>query len=388
MRKEAEAVIIGGGVMGCSVLYHLARLGMRDVVLLEQDVLGSGSTGRSQAILRMHYSNPITASMAWESLKVFQDFEEEMGHPSGYVNTGYFVIVSPVDRGPMEENVAMQRSLGIETSVVSQEDLEELAPMLKADDAGGIAYEPQSGYADPYLVTTGYAQRAKDMGAQVYMRAAATEINVSGGRVRSVTTADGTTIDTPKVLIAAGPWSRQLLKKLDLDLPLETTRHQVVMVRRPEGLLPSHPTVGDIAQEFSFRPDSTDLTLIGIGEEAVDVEGYNQGVDPATVEEAITKLVNRMPAMAEGYFRGGWSGLFTITPDWHPIMDRVGTIDGLYCAVGFSGHGFKLSPMIGLCMAELIAKGEATTFDITPFRMSRFKEGDLLSSRYRYNVLA
>ncbi len=158
MRKEAEAVIIGGGVMGCSVLYHLARLGMRDVVLLEQDVLGSGSTGRSQAILRMHYSNPITASMAWESLKVFQDFEEEMGHPSGYVNTGYFVIVSPVDRGPMEENVAMQRSLGIETSVVSQEDLEELAPMLKADDAGGIAYEPQSGYADPYLVTTGYAR--------------------------------------------------------------------------------------------------------------------------------------------------------------------------------------------------------------------------------------
>ena len=103
---------------------------------------------------------------------------------------------------------------------------------------------------------------------------------------------------------------------------------------------------------------------------------------------AITKLVNRMPVMAEGYFRGGWSGLFTITPDWHPIMDRVGTIDGLYCAVGFSGHGFKLSPMIGLCMAELIAKGEATTFDITPFRMSRFQEGDLLSSRYRYNVLA
>lgn len=374
--------------MGCSVLYHLARLGMRDVVLLEQDVLGSGSTGRSQAILRMHYSNPITASMAWESLKVFQNFEDEMGHPSGYVNTGYFVIVSPVDRGPMEENVAMQRSLGIETSVVSQEDLEELAPMLKADDAGGIAYEPQSGYADPYLVTTGYAQRAKDMGAQVYMRAAATEINVSGGRVRSVTTADGTTIDTPKVLIAAGPWSRQLLKKLDLDLPLETTRHQVVMVRRPEGLLPFHPTVGDIAQEFSFRPDSTDLTLIGIGEEAVDVEGYNQGVDPATVEEAITKLVNRMPAMAEGYFRGGWSGLFTITPDWHPIMDRMEAIEGLYCAVGFSGHGFKLSPMIGLCMAELIAMGEATTFDITPFRMSRFQEGDLLSSRYRYNVLA
>ncbi len=388
MNKTAEAVIIGGGVMGCSALYHLTRLGMKDVVLLEQKVLGSGSTGRSQAILRMHYSNPITSNMAWKSLEMFKAFEEEMGHPSGYVNTGYFVIVGPEDRAALEENVSMQRSLGIETGLVSQEDLLDLAPMLNASDAGGIAYEPQSGYADSYLVTTGYAQRAQEMGARVDMGVRAAAINVSGGMVRSVTLSDGTTIDTPTVLVAAGPWSAQLVKPLGLDLPLETLRHQVIMVRRPERLLPSHPIVGDIAQEFSFRPHSTDLTLIGVGEDFASVQGYNEGVDPSTVEESMTKLVHRMPAMAEGYFRGGWSGLFTITPDWHPIMDRVEAVDGLYCAVGFSGHGFKLSPMIGLCMAEMMAQGEASTLDVSPFRMSRFQTGDVLTSRYRYNVLA
>ena len=282
----------------------------------------------------------------------------------------------------------MQQSLGIETGLVSQEDLLDLAPMLNAADAGGIAYEPQSGYADSYLVTTGYAQRAQEMGARVDMGIRATAINVSGGRVQSVTLSDGTTIDTPTVLVAAGPWSAQLVNPLGLDLPLETLRHQVIMVRRPERLLPSHPIVGDIAQEFSFRPHSTDLTLIGVGEDLASVQGYNEGVDPSTVEESMTKLVHRMPAMAEGYFRGGWSGLFTITPDWHPIMDRVEAVDGLYCAVGFSGHGFKLSPMIGLCMAEMMAQGEASTLDVSPFRMSRFQTGDVLTSRYRYNVLA
>ena len=313
MNSTAEAVIIGGGVMGCSILYHLTRMGVRDALLLERGVLGSGSTGRSQAILRMHYSNPITSAMAWESLKRYRNFQEETGHPSGYVNTGYAVIVGPEDRDAMEENVAMQRSLGIDTSVVSPEDLLELAPMLNASDAGGIAFEPQSGYADPYLVTVGYAEAAQENGARVLQRAAAESVNVEGGRVSSVTLLDGSVIHTPTALVAAGPWSPRLLEPLGLHVPLEPVRHQVIMVRRPERLLPAHPIVGDIAQEFSFRPHSTDLTLIGVGEDSVNVDDYNQGVDPQTVEDSLAKLTHRMPAMAEGYFRGGWSGLFTVT---------------------------------------------------------------------------
>ena len=387
MKSTAEAVVIGGGVMGCSILYNLALRGLTDAVLLEQDVLGSGSTGKSQAICRMHYSNPVTASMAWESLKVFRDCQEQVGGPSGFVRTGYVVVVAGKDRDALEANVAMQREQGINTSVVTVEDVEEFAPMLNVRDAGGVAYEPESGYADPYSVTTGYARRARGMGATVRTATPASGVDVSNGRVNAVLTVDGR-IETPIAVVAAGPWSRNLLATMGVDLPLSTVRHQVINIRRPDDVLPSHPAVGDLIQEFSFRPDSTDLTLIGVGEDDVDLDTYNQGVDLPLVEEVFVKITHRMPAIAEGFFRGGWSGLFTITPDWHPIIDRIEGIDGLYCAVGFSGHGFKLSPMVGVTMAELVLEGRAKTIDITPLRMSRFEEGDLLSSRYRYSVLA
>ncbi len=387
MRQTADAVIIGGGVMGCSILYNLGKLGVTNALLLEMDVLGSGSTGRSQAICRMHYSNPITASMAWESLKVFTNFDEMVGGISGFVQTGYLVIVEPVDRPGMDRNIAMQQELGIDTRIVSAANVAELAPMVGVDDDEGLAWEPQSGYADPYQVTTSYASRAREMGAEITLRNPATGIEISGGRVVAVTTSQGR-VETPVAVVAAGPWSRREMAKIGVDLPLSTVRHQVAPLTRPLDLIPHHPIVGDIAQSFSFRPDGSGMTMVGFGEDDVEVDSYNQGVDMDAVAGIISKLVRRMPPMADSYFRGGWSGLFTITPDWHPILDRVPGIEGLYCAVGFSGHGFKLSPMIGLSMAELIVQGESSTIDIRPLRFQRFEQGDLLNSSYRYRVLA
>ncbi len=392
MQGTANAVIIGGGVMGCSILYNLAARGMRDLVLLEKDVLGAGSTGKSQAICRMHYSNRLTAQMAWESLKVYRDFGEVVGGSSGFARTGYLVVVGAEDRQALDDNISMQRSLGINTGLVSHEDVGEIAPMLNVEDAAGLAFEPESGYADPYLTARSYAIRAGELGAQVHTRTPATDIEITGGRVSAVVTEQGR-IETPNAIIASGPWSSRFFAKLGLpgvDVPLATIRHQVVAIRRPEDQIPSHPIVGDIAQQFSFRPDPTNLTLIGIGEDEADPDTYNQAVDMEVVGEAFGKLVHRMPAAADGLFRGGWSGLFTITPDWHPVLDSfVGEgIQGLYCAVGFSGHGFKLAPMIGVTMAELVMEGRSSTIDISPLRMGRFREGDLLTSRYRYNVLA
>jgi sarcosine oxidase subunit beta len=387
MRQTADVVIIGGGVMGCSMLYHLAQLGVTDSVLLERDVLGSGSTGRSQAICRMHYSNPVTASMAWESLKVFSDFEDMVGGTSGFVETGYLVIVESVDRPGLERNVAMQQELGIDTSVVTADDAAEIAPMVAVDGEEGLAWEPRSGYADPYMLTTSYAARARQMGAEVQLRNPATGIEVAGDKVVAVLTAQGR-VETPAAVVAAGPWSRRELAKVGVDVPLSTVRHQVATLTRPLDQIPNHPIVGDIAQSFSFRPDGSSMTLIGFGEEDVEVDNYNEGVDMDELAATLEKLARRMPAMADSYFRGGWSGLFTTTPDWHPILDRVPGIEGLYCAIGFSGHGFKLSPMVGLTMAELITRGKAAAIDISPLRFERFAQGDLLSSSYRYRVLA
>ena len=387
MRQTAEAVIIGGGVMGCSIQYSLAKLGVTDSVLLEMDVLGSGSTGRSQAICRMHYSNPVTASMAWESLKVFTNFGELVGGSSGFVQTGYLVIVESIDRPGLERNISLQQELGVDTRIVSAAEVAQLAPMVNVGEEEGLAWEPQSGYADPYQVTTSYATRVREMGGEVVLRNPATGIEISGGRVMAVTSVQGR-VETPVAVVAAGPWSRREMAKVGVDLPLSTVRHQVATLTRPLDRIPNHPTVGDIAQSFSFRPDGSSMTMVGFGEDDVEVDTYNQGVDMEAVAANLAKLTRRMPPMADSYFRGGWSGLFTITPDWHPILDRVPGIDGLYCAVGFSGHGFKLSPMIGLTMAELIVQGEASSIDINPLRFQRFEEEDLLNSSYRYRVLA
>ena len=374
----ADAVVIGGGVMGCSILYNLAARGMSHAVLLEKDVLASGSTGRSQAILRMHYSNEVTTRMAWESLEILRDFEDITGSPSGYVRTGYLLIVGPEDRGALEDNVAMQRGVGVNTSVLSVGDARNAAPMLTFQGDEAVAYEPDSGYADPYSVTTGYARRAREMGAQVQLGTSVEDIVVTRGEVTAVVTSKGR-IEAPVVVVAAGPWSRPLLDKMGVEVPLRTVRPHIVMLRRPEDQIPTHPVISDVVNSLSARPDAGNLTLIGVGEdEFVGPEDYHQGVDMPVVEETMKRLVKRVPKMSEALFRGGWSGLFTTTPDWHPVLDKIDGIDGLYCAVGFSGHGFKLSPMVGVAMAELITQGRSMSVDISGLGLGRFVDGELL----------
>ena len=386
--NTAEAVIIGGGVMGCSILYNLALRGVTDTLLLERDLLASGSTSRSQAILRMHYSNEVTTRLAWDSLDIFRNFDEMVGIPSGYTKTGYFVIVGQEDREAMEANVAMQRGVGVDTSIVTAEDVREIAPMLATADGESFAYEPDSGYADPYSVTTGYANAARERGARVITASPATGVEIVGDRVTAVLTADGR-IETPIAVVAAGPWSGPFLRNIGVDVPLTPIRHQVVMLRRPHDVVPEHPIIGDVVNDMSPRPDVGNITLIGVGEdEPAEPETFNQGVDMAMVEGTFSKLTRRMPGMAGALFRGGWSGLFTVTPDWHPVMDRVEGIEGLYLAIGFSGHGFKLSPMIGVVMSELITEGRATSIDISQLNLARFESGEYLRSRYTMQVLA
>ena len=387
---RAAAVIIGGGVIGCAIQYHLARLGITDTALLERRVLGAGSTGRSQAICRMHYSNPVTAELARQSLEVFANFGDAVGGQSGFVRTGYLVVVKESDRAGLERNVAMLQELGIDTAQVSADEVARLAPSIRLYDGELAAWEPNSGYANPHLVTDAYAARAREAGARIVLRCPAAGIAVDGGRVQSVITADGGRIATDTAIVAAGPWSKELLASVGADAPLVPVRHQVATVARAVERVPEHPTVGDISQSFSFRPDGAAFTMMGFGddEEQPNPDAYPEGLDPADAASALARLGRRVPGLADAHYRGGWSGLFTTTPDWHPILDAVPGVAGLYCAIGFSGHGFKLSPAIGKAVAELVAEGRARDIDLTPLRFSRFAEGDLLVSSYDYSVLA
>ncbi len=387
MHKTADAVVVGGGVIGCSILYHLCVQNMNDVILLEKDVLGSGSTGRSQTICRTHYSNKITSTMARDSLHIFNNFSEIVGGQSGFVNTGYIVVVNKSDEKGLNHNLRMQQELGINTSAIDTEQLGDIAPMIYTTGDELLAWEPDSGYADSYMVTTSFANRAREMGADIYLRNPVTGIEISNGAVKSVTTPD-CTIETPKVIICSGPWSKEIMNSVNVEVPLSTVRHQIATIARPVDKIPNHPIIGDIAQSFSLRPEGTSMTLIGFGEDEAQVDSYNQGVDLDNIPSVLSRLIHRMPDMDQAYFRGGWSGLFTITPDWHPILDEVPGVKGLYCAVGFSGHGFKLAPSIGEVMSKLVVGEEISSIDINQLRFTRFEQNDVLTSSYHYNVLA
>jgi len=391
--STADAVVIGGGVMGCSILYNLAARGMTNTVLLERDILGAGSTGRSSGVVRMHYSNEVHAHMAWQSLKIFQNFDELIGGDCGLTQTGFLIFTGDDDLPAFHSNVAMQQACGIQTSIISRKEAKEIAPEFYVDDCAAIAYEPVSGYADPSGTAAAYSARARDLGASVMLQTPATGIEVAGGKVVAVTISDGRgnrRIETPTAVVATGPWSRRFLLQHGIDLPLEATRHEVIHLRRPMDKLPYHPGGGDIANMVYFRPESTDLTLVGNGnlEDLVDdPELFAARPTQRFIQDVWTRLVRRIPVMADAEYTTGYAGLYTSTPDSHPIMDKVEGIDGLYICTGFSGHGFKLSPMVGVLMAELMLEGKATTIDITTLRMSRFREGKLNKPSYGFKVL-
>ena len=389
MTTATEAVVIGGGVMGTSILYNLVMRGIQRPVLLERDALGSGSTGRSSGAIRMHYSTEVNARLAWESLHIFQDFDEIIGGDVGWVKTGYIVIVPEDSTDALRQNVEMQQSVGIATGIVSIEEARELAPAFHFDEGEAFAYEPESGHGDPSGTALAYSTRARELGATVVLQSPAQTVEVRGGRVVAVIT-ETERYETPIAVVATGPWSSRFLGKLGIDLPLVATRHEVFLLRRPMDKIAYHPGVGDMSNLIYFRPEGPDLTLVGNGnrEEDADPDAYSPRVSMDFVEDIWGRLTKRIPDMEGAQFTTGYAGLYTTTPDLHPVIDRVNGIEGLYICTGFSGHGFKLSPVVGIVMAELILDGAARTVDISTLRMSRFAEGALNETRYTFRVIA
>ena len=386
--RTADVVVVGGGVMGCATLYYLAQLGVTNTLLLERDTLGSGSTGRSASIMRSHYSNEVTTRMAIEGHRVIANFEDEIGEPGGFVKTGYFFLANEEQAEPLRRNVALGQSLGLHTEALEPAAALELLPDgFNLDGIAAIAHEPDSGYADSSAVTNGFASAARQAGAAIKLGVEVTGILTDKGRVTGVQTTDGR-VHAVAVVLVAGPWSAELLMSVGAPVPLTYVRHQVVQLRRSLERYPTLPTVADAPGGYSFRPDSDDVTLVTIKEDPADRETYNQSVDASVAQMALEAMAHRLPGFEEAGWDGGWSGLFTVTPDWHPVIDRVPGVEGLVCGVGFSGHGFKLSPAIGRALAELAVNGRSTSIDMTPPRFTRFAEDDLITSSYGANVFA
>jgi len=384
--RSCDILIVGGGVMGVSIAHALARRRVGRVVVLEKSYLGAGSSGKSGAIIRQHYSNRLTVSMAQKSLRVFEQFEDVVGGPPVFTRTGLIIVVNERDRAGLEANLAMQRELGIDVRLVSAPELMEIDPNARLAENELAAYEPEAGYVEAVQVVTSFAEAAGRLGVDIRQGVEVRGLVIEGGRASGVETNEGR-YQCHTVVLATGPWAAQLAQGIGLHLPVQACRTQVALFRRPTDCARRGCVYGDFVQGLYFKPTHGEMIHAGsiAGEEIhnpVDPDNYNESADDDWVPQVRQRLGRRYPAMHRGYGRGGYGALYAITPDWHPILDRCPGVEGVYCAVGFSGHGFKMSPIVGQLMAELIVDGQASVFDISPLRLRRFDENQLITTPY------
>ena len=388
MNKTADAVVIGGGIAGASTLYYLARMGLRNTVLLEKGELASGSTGDSAAMVRQHYSNEVSIRLVAESLRFFQEFADEFDGAEVFNGIGWLFLCEPDAREAFDENMARLKGLGVRTWEISAEDASEELPGLNTDGVGPVAFEPDSGYAEPRGTVDALVRKAETLGSETHTHTPATGLVVENDRVSGVVTASGT-ISTPIVVNAAGPWAREVGGWAGLDLPLELSREQDVVIRIPQGVPHLRRVVSNMVDRTYFRPEGDGMLLAGVGHpkenEPVDPDDYRHEADAGFVEDVTGRLEHRLPDLAGAEVVSSWAGLYTITPDWNMMVGAAPGVEGLYLAVGGSGHSFKLGPAIGRCLAELITDGKASTVDITPLRPERFDDDSPLRSTYGGN---
>jgi sarcosine oxidase subunit beta len=381
MANTADVIIIGAGVQGASLAFHLARRGVK-VVVLEKKFIAAGATGRSSGLVRMHYDTEVDARLAWESFQYFRNWKEWVGGECGFTRTGFIQIVTAEQEPALRVNVAMLQSVGIATLLITADDIRRLAPSFNTDDITIAAYEPESGYGMPSDTAGALIAAARDRGARLVAECAVTGLKLAGGKVAGVETSQGDYF-APVVVNAAGAWAGPINRMAGLDLPIDTWRHDTMFVSRPAELSGGHPTVIDFSKEMYFRPEGS-LTLVGLeyGNPLGDSpDGDTDHALPGYVERAIDRLCQRVPAMETGGLHSAHGGYDGITPDQHPILGAAGP-DGFYLDCGHSGTGFKTAPAVGLCMAELILDGKARAVDISPLAPGRFAEGRLVKGNY------
>jgi len=373
--RRAEVVIIGGGVTGASIAFHLVAAGVRDVLLLERRFLASGGTGRSVGIVRQLYPTPETSQMVVRSLAVFQRFGDVVGGESGYVGCGVVIGVSAAMRPRLEETVRLQRPLGVRAEIVEPGDLARIERRIDPAHLGAVLYEPESGYGDPTSVTIGYAEAARRGGVRIEQGVEVIALRTTGDRVTGVETAAGERIDAPVVVNAAGLWSKAVAKLAGVTLPIIIGRHPVFVVERDAGFGRPHLVYLDLAGGSYARPETGGLTLTGsLTDDETrhpmepELLGGDVSLDEAT--DVLARTSRAIPRLADARYRRGWAGAFDITPDWMPILDES-PVRGFWIATGMSGHGFKLSPAVGEMMAALIT-GTAPPVNPAPFALGRF----------------
>jgi sarcosine oxidase subunit beta len=383
MAQTADVVVVGGGVNGTSIACALASRGVR-CVLVDKGAVASGASGRSSALVRMHYTNEWDARLAWASFPVFRHWSELMGGPAVFTPTGFVNVVGPAHAEHLRRNVDMLRRIGVNTRAITPSELRELQPFAHVEDIGAAAYEPDSGYANPAETVEGFRRRAEERGARTLQWTAVTAIDCRESRVLGVETSAGR-IQAGAVVLAAGAWSPPLARRLGIDLRTRPKAIDTVAVSRPPEL-PSHMVFIDNVAGNYFRPEAGGLTLAGVPCQQwdIDPDTLGTGLPPEAAVTGARLLTHRIPAMERATLSRGYRAFDAYSADRHAILGKVDGIDGLYLATAFSGSGFKIAPAVGTCMAELIIDGRAKTVDIEPFSLRRFALGQKVEEPYPY----
>ena len=389
MARSYDAVVIGAGVIGASIAFHLTRAGIGRVAIVERRTVCSGNTRKSGAIVRMHYTNDAEARLALASLPYFQNWAEIVGGHCGFRETGFALLVGPENVERLKRNVERLARLGAETVAVSPAELREMMPSVQTSGVAAAAYEPRSGYADAVATTRSLVDAAVRQGAELFEETPVRAITLAGGRVSGVETLDGT-IAAPIVVCAANTWSPALLKTAGVDLPVTPRRAQVGYFERPATYAGPHLVLLDTTtamytrahRDGEFVGGAADVT----GTSPRDPDEYDESVDPDFSSAVLERLGARVPTLAQARFRHGEAGLYDMSPDTRAILDRAPGVDGLFLAAGFSGTGFKKAPAIGAGLADLIAGQNRSGVDLGPFRLGRFSEGEPLHGEDEYEM--
>lgn len=379
MRQSAAVVIVGGGVIGASVAYHLAVRGVTDVLVVERNALGSGSTGRSAGGIRQQFSTEVNCRLSMLSVEKLLRFEQDTGWDPSFHQVGYlFLLTRPEDWALFQSTVGMQRRLGLPVSAITAVEAQSKVPPVVVDDVLGATFCPTDGHADPTQVCLGYAAAARARGVEVASGVSVTGIEVESGSVVAVET-DAGRVATPLVVDAAGPWAARIAELAGVDVPIRPYRRQLYFVERFPQVPDDAPMVVDFATSMYFRREGPGL-LLGMTDRS-EPSSFNTNTDDAFLAMLIEHAVRRMPAIETAPLASGWAGLYDVTPDANPILGRIPEVEGFLMAAGFSGHGFMHAPATGQLLAELVVDGAASTIDVSPFSIERFSTGELAVER-------
>ena len=380
MAETADVVIIGGGIVGSSVAYHLSEQGCTDVSILErEEKQGLGSTSKSMGGVRAQFATEINIRMPIYSIDFFSRFEEATGHTADYRPHGYcFAATKQSHLDYLLKNQAKQRALGLDSArMISRDEIVAMIPQLVADDIIGGSYCPTDGFVDPNGVMTGFAKRAKERGVRVRTNTEVTGINVANGRITGVRTSSGE-IHTKVVVNAAGPWAANVARMAGAELPVQPLRRQIVKTQRCDFLPAKFPMLIDMSTGFHFRREGDSILLAWADDE--ETYGFQSAFTPEFIEKILTHAVVRVPQFADLPVnpKQCWAGMYEVSPDHHAIIGPAPEVKGLFYANGFSGHGVMHSPATGRITADLILHGRCDAIDASPLRVERFAEGRLL----------